>query len=73
MVVCPFWVGEETLPQVEDFKHLWFKSEAKMEPEVARQTDAVVVQVRYGEEGAEPKREALNVRVDPRSYPQLLP
>ncbi|KAI3353859.1 hypothetical protein L3Q82_004862 [Scortum barcoo] len=37
-VDCPLWVGEEFLPQVEDFKYLGvlFTSEGKMEREMDR-------------------------------------
>ena len=78
-VECTLRVGDEILPQVEEFKYLGvlFTSEGRMECEIdtrigtasaVMRTDA---QIRCGEERAEPKGKALDLPVDLRSYPHL--
>ncbi|KAI3351406.1 hypothetical protein L3Q82_020217 [Scortum barcoo] len=69
-VVCPLGVSGEVLPQVEEFKYLGvlFTSEGKMEREIDRRIGAAshaVMRSVYrtvGEEGAESKGEALDLR-----------
>ncbi|KAI3376614.1 hypothetical protein L3Q82_017048, partial [Scortum barcoo] len=79
-VACPLRVGGEVLPQVEEFKYLGvlFTSEGKMEREIDRRIGAASavmrsdVPDRRGEEGAEPKGEALDLhRSISRSHPHL--
>lgn len=60
--------GEETLPQVDDFKYLGvlFSHEGKIEREIDRQigSDVVTVPVCHGAGTAESKGDALDLRVD---------
>ncbi len=68
---CPFQVGGEFLPQVEEFKYLGvlLASEGRMEHEIERWIGAAEmlynrnVPVCCGKEGAEPKGEALDLPV----------
>lgn len=68
-VVCPPWVGGETLPQVEEFKYLGvlFTGGGRIECEINRW----IASARYGEEGAELQGEALCLLVSLCSYPHL--
>ena len=75
-VECTLWVGDEILPQVEEFKYLGvlFTSEGRMEREIDRCgvcSNADSARIRCGEEGAEPKGKALDLLVDLRSCPHL--
>ena len=78
-VECTLRVGDEILPQVEEFKYLrvLFTSEGRMEREIDRADRCGVcsnvdsARIRHGEEGAEPKGKALDLPVDLRSCPHL--
>ena len=76
-VECTLRVGDEILPQVEEFKYLGFTSEGRME-RGDRQADRCGVcsnadsaWIHRGEEGAELKGKALDLPVDLRSCPHL--
>ena len=76
-VECLLRVGEEILPQVDEFKYLGelFISEGKMEREIdwrcSNLSYAGYAPVHRGEEGADPKGEALDLQVNLRSHPHL--
>ena len=76
-VECILRVGDEILPQVEEFKYVGvlFTSERRMEREIDRRISAASAvmrtHIRRGEEGAEPKGKALDLPVDLRSCPHL--
>ena len=76
-VECTLRVGDEILPQVEEFKYLrvLFTSEGRMKREIDRWINAAsaVMRIRREEEGAEPTGKALDLPVDLCSCPHLWP
>ena len=78
-VECSLQGGSDLLPQVKEFKYLGvlFTSEGKMEREmdrrigVASASNAGAVSVRWGEEGAEPEGEVLDLPVHLCSKPMV--
>jgi len=77
--VCSLRDGRELLPPAKELKYLrvLLMSEGKMEREMDRRIGAAsgknagAVQIRCGEEGAEPEGEALDLPVHLRSNPDL--